>query len=403
MRPADDIKRFIDKAAVSTNPKADKAVLRLLLTAHQETTVKTPAGAWPDIRNIVMRSPMMKLGIAAGVIAVAGIGMIEFVSSGHKSGVAWAEVLEKTEQTSAVAFDRTIEVNEPAGKLVLRSKVYMARDYGERSDTFMDGKLTEIDYRLPRKNVVYRILVDRKQYWRRDVSYDQAALDREPDDPRTWLKRLLSGDYVKLGRTAIDGVVVEGIEGRMLESGGETVMRFWVDVETNLPVRIEITGIEGGGMMKLVMENFDWSVQLDESFFEPSIPPDYTPEEDPRAAQSRQENVEPRALTEQERAAQPQVKETVTLFLQACSERNWDQTLKYAPDLATLPAEAREAITTYMGGLTIIEVGEPFKTDQSGVWRVPCQIKWKGGGTGGKQIRVRYDETVGRFVVSGGI
>ena len=27
MRPADDIRRFIDKAAVSTNPKADKAVL----------------------------------------------------------------------------------------------------------------------------------------------------------------------------------------------------------------------------------------------------------------------------------------------------------------------------------------------------------------------------------------
>ena len=170
-----------------------------------------------------------------------------------------------------------------------RSKTYMARDYGERSDTFMDGKLMEISYRLPRKNVNYRILVDRKQYWRRNVSYDQAALDRDPDDPRTWLKRVLSDDYVKLGRTTIDGVVVEGIEGHRLESGGETVGRFWVDVETSLPVRIEMTGMEGGQMMKLVMENFDWNAQLDESFFEPNIPADYTPVEDRPQKQARQE------------------------------------------------------------------------------------------------------------------
>ena len=188
-----------------------------------------------------------------------------------------------------------------------RSKTYITRDYGQRSDTFMDGKLTEIFYRLPRKNVNYRILVDRKQYWRRDVSYDQAALGRESDDPRTWLKRLLSDDYVKLDRTTIDGVVVEGIEGRRLESGGETVMRFWVDVETNLPVRIEMTGMEGGQMMKIVMENFEWNVQLDESFFEPNIPADYTPQEDrPKQAGSARAVQRPaggRASTDRARAS----------------------------------------------------------------------------------------------------
>jgi outer membrane lipoprotein-sorting protein len=408
MRPADDIERFIDRAAVSTNPQADKAVLSMLLTAHKGTTVKTPAGVWPDIRNIVMRSPMMKLGIAAVVVVVAGIGMLEFVSSGRKSGVAWAEVLEKTEQTSAVVFDRTIEVNEPEGKFVRRSKTYMARDYGERSDTFMDGKLMEIDYRLPRKNVVYRILVDRKQYWRRDVSYDQAALDREPDDPRTWLKRVLSDDYVKLGRTTIDGVVVEGIEGRRLESGGETVGRFWVDVETNLPVRIEMTGIEGGRMMKLVMENFDWNAQLDESFFEPNIPADYTPAEDRPNKQARQEQssdqpATPQAPTEQEKAALPKIKETVRLFLQACSDRNWNEMLKYLPGMEEASAADRVALDIHLGGLEIVEVGEPIKTKWRNTWRVPCRIKTKLRGTYDKKIDVHYDETLGRFVVAGGL
>jgi hypothetical protein len=408
MRPTDDIKRFIDKAAVSTNPEADKAVLSMLLTAHKGTTVKTPAGVWPDIRNTVVRSLMMKLGIAAGVIAVAGIGMLELVGSGHKSGVAWAQVLEKTEQISAVVFDRTIEADTPEGKLVRRSKVYMARDYGERSDTFEDGKLTEIFYRLPRKNMNYRILVDRKQYWRRDVPYDQAALDREPEEPRTWLKRLLSGDYVKLGRTALDGVVVEGIEGRMLESGGETVMRFWVDVETNLPVRIEMNGMEGGRMTKFVMENFEWNAQLDESFFEPNIPADYTPGEDRPNKQARQEQssdqpATPQALTEQEKAAVPKIKETVRLFLQACSDRNWNEMLKYLPGLEAASAADRAALDIHLGGLEIVEVGEPIKTKWRTTWRVPCRIKTKLRGTFNKQIDVHYDESLGRFEVCGGV
>jgi outer membrane lipoprotein-sorting protein len=403
MRPADDIKRFIDKAAVRTNPQADKAVLSMLLTAHKGTTVKTPAGGWPDIRNIVMRSPMMKLGIAAVVVVVvAGIGMLEFVSSGRKSGVAWAEVLEKTEQTSAVVFDRTIEVNEPEGKFMRRSKTYMARDYGERSDTFMDGKLMEIDYRLPRKNVVYRILVDRKQYWRRDVSYDQAALDREPDDPRTWLKRLLSGDdYTKLGRTTIDGVVVEGVEGRQLESSGETVMRVWVDVKANLPVRIEMKGMEGGQMMKLVMENFEWDAPLDESLFEPNIPADYTPLED--RPNPRAQPTSARALTEQEQAAVPQIQEIVRLYLQALRDQNWDEMDKYVPGVAQLTPEQHASIHAPLDGLQVGQIGQPFKTEASDIWHVPCQIGLKGHApVDGAEVRVRYDSTLGRFVVFGG-
>jgi len=291
MRPADDIRRFIDRAAVDTSPNADKAVLDAVLKAQEKAADRISATARPSVRNTIMNNSYIKLALAAVVVLAVILGVSEFLGSGGTSGVVWAEVLEKTEQISAVVFAMTIEVNEPDGEFVRRSKTYMARDYGERSDTFMDGKLTGIFYRLPRKNVDYRILVDRKEYWRHDISYNQAALD---DDPRTWLKRLLSGDYVKLDRTPLDGVVVEGIEGRMLEPGGETVMRFWVDVKTNLPVRIEMTGMEGGQMAKFIMENFDWSVQLDESFFEPNIPADYTLQDE------RQENT--RALPTSARA-----------------------------------------------------------------------------------------------------
>ncbi|HNS19198.1 MAG TPA: hypothetical protein PKH24_01805 [Sedimentisphaerales bacterium] len=408
MRPADDIRRFIDKAAVGTNPDTDRAVLETVLKAHEEATDRISATARPSVRNIIMKNSYVKLALAAVVVLAVILGLSEFLGTGRTSGVVWAEVLDRTEQVPVVIFDMTAEIAEGQGQpLVMPSRNYVAGDYGTRSDIFMNGELMAIKYRLPQKKVAYQIRVDQKKYWHFDLSEREAAMGRAPDDPRTWLKTILSGDYTKLGRATINGVVAEGIECSRPEFvGSDGVLRLWVNVETNLPVRIEVEmrETEGGRMkpQKFVMENFEWNAQLDESLFEPNIPADYTPGEDPRTAQARQEETEPLALTEQEKAAQPQIKETVTLFLQACSKQNWDEMLKYAPGLAKLPAGTREAIDTHMGGLTIIEVGEPFK-DESGVWRVPCQIKWKGRGTDGKEIRVQYDETLGRFVVSGGI
>ena len=399
MKPADDIRRLFRKAAIDTNSRMDETVLDVVLAAHDKRTDRSPGSATPGLRSIIMKNSIVRLAAAAAVLAAILIGIGVFSNSG--SGVIWAEVLEKTEQIPAVVYDMTIEIGESQGKVVRTSKTYVAGDYGTREDTFRDGKLMAIGYRLHRKNVVYVIRVDRKQYQRFDVSYDQAALGSDPDNPRTWLKNLLSGGgYTELGRTTIDGVVVEGIEGRRLEdSGEESVTRIWVAVETSLPVRIEIKGMEGGRMTKLVMENFDWNAQLDESFFEPNIPDDYTQVEDPRTAQAR----EIRPLTDEERAALPEIKQTVTLFLQACSDRNWDEILKYAPGMAKLSTEQREVVDTYCSGLELMEMGEPFKTAESDTWLVPCQIKWKGGGTGNKEIRVRHDETLGKFVISGGL
>jgi outer membrane lipoprotein-sorting protein len=57
-------------------------------------------------------------------------------------------------------------------------------------------------------------------------------------------------------------------------------MRLWVDVETNLPVQIEVEmlGMEAGQMssQRFVMENFEWNESVDESIFVPDIPDDYT-------------------------------------------------------------------------------------------------------------------------------
>ena len=414
MRPMENVEEAIRRKLRFTAASTLRDQWRTeVLQAQEELTKTRPALREPTLRSTIMRNSYVKLALAAVVILAVVFGLSEFLGTGSKSGVAWAEVLEKTEQIPAVVFDMTVEiVYSEDKKLVLPSKNYVAGDYGTRSDIFIDGKLSLIKYRLPSKKVAYQVRVDQRKYWRIDLSDEQAARGRDTDDPRTWLKMILSGDYTKLGRGTINGIAAEGVECNRPEMvGKDGVLRLWVDVQTELPVQIEaeMLGMEAGQMRqhKYVMENFEWNAQLDESLFEPNIPEDYTLGEDPRADRARQENPKaqptpPQVPTEQEQAAQSKVKETVRLYLQACSGRNWDEILKHAPGLAKLTAEQRASFDTHLGGLEIMQIGEPFKTGASDIWQVPCRIKGKAQGVGEDEIRVRYDETLGKFVVCGG-
>lgn len=93
MRPADDIKRFIDKAAVSTRPQADKAVLDTVLTAQKKAIDQVSAPTKPSLRSIVMRSPFTKLA-AAAVIAIAAVLFLALWDRSIPSAYALEQTLE---------------------------------------------------------------------------------------------------------------------------------------------------------------------------------------------------------------------------------------------------------------------------------------------------------------------
>ncbi|MBN2183043.1 MAG: FecR domain-containing protein [Sedimentisphaerales bacterium] len=279
MKPADNIQRFFKNAGINTNPEIDETVIERMLTA-QKSQNSDSALIKPNIRRIIMTSPVTKLA-AAAVIIIAIFLTFHFTGNPAMTNVAWGEVLKKTEQIPTVVFDMTAEIDQPEDrKLVLPSRNYVAGDRGARSDIFHDDKLSALKYMLPAKKVAYQIRVDQKKYWRIDMSDEEAAKGRDTNDPRTWLEMILSGDYTELGRSTINGVVVEGIEcNRPDMVGKDGILRLWVDVETNLPVQIvvEMLGMEGGQMRqhKYVMENFEWNVELADSTFEPDIPDDY--------------------------------------------------------------------------------------------------------------------------------
>jgi hypothetical protein len=381
-------------------------MLNDVLNAQEKSNKIKSATTGPRIGRIIMKNSITKL-IAAVVIVIAVlISISQF--GGSATGVVWGEVLEMAEQTPTVVFDMTVEIGGPEGKkLVLPSKNYIAGDYGTRSDIFFDGKLSMVKYRLPAKKIAYQISVGQKKYLQFELSDEQSA--RDSDDPRTWLKMILSGDYTKLGRTTINGVTAEGIECKRPDMvGKDGIMRLWVDVETNLPVQIivETLGMEGGQIRphKFVMENFEWNVSLDESIFEPNIPDDYTQVEEPRASHDRQESskaqqTHPQILAEtgQEQASRSKVKEAVRKFFNACTVQDWDTVSNYLPYM-----KIDQRIKDINAGLETMYIGEPSRAANGKNWLVSYEIKFKGGGIQKNTMELKEDENTGQFIILGG-
>ncbi len=236
-----------------------------------------PISKW----KIIMKSKITKIAAAAVIIGAVILGLT--ITGGPDiASVTWAEVIEKVEQVPALSFDMTTEITYTENeKLTIQSENYVAGDYGTKSSLYMNGEVFVVKYRLHKKKVAYQIRPKDKTYFRFDLSDEQVAKEQDTDDPRTWLKMILSGDYTNLGHTKINDIDVEGIECSDPEimGGGKRIMRLWVDVETSLPVRIEVEAeqMEAGQKRphKFVMENFQWNVELDENVLEPNIPPDY--------------------------------------------------------------------------------------------------------------------------------
>jgi len=401
MRPAKKLEKFIKNIDIDTNIKADKAVLNNVIETFEGSKNKPSATHQPNIWRIIMKSKITKLATAAAIIGAVVLGL-NITGGPDIASVTWAEVIEKVEQIPALSFDMTTEISYTENKkLTIQSENYVAGDYGTKSSLYMNGELFVLKYRLPKKNLAYIIRPKDKTYMRMNLSDEQVNKGQDPDDPRTWLKMILSGDYTKLGHTSIGGIEAEGIESNKSEIAGEdTVVRLWVDVESNLPVRIEVEGekMEAGEKRphKFVMENFQWNVELDESVFEPNIPEDYRLIDEQKSTQVEQKS--PKVLTDEEKDELLRAKEVVKQLFQACNDEDWDEFSNLWPGL-----KINQMQKTILGGLEIIHIGEPFKTDDSAMWYVPYQIKLKLGEVKKRNLRVRYDETTKRFVACGGL
>ncbi len=281
MRPTDDIKRFIDKAAVRTNPTMDETILDKVLAAQEKATNEDSAALGPSRRSKIMKMPIIKSAVAATVLVAAGLGIWEFIGTGSKSGVVWAEVIKKMEASRGLIYrERGLRADEASEGTWVRNCISPTR---ARTDTCKGEQVVRsiyLDYDTMTMAIVQH---DKKFIWKHPME----NRDREDMESalhlKDWVEKALSREHTMLGQRMIDGMLCEGIEAPYSLFGDsdtplpDGMTRIWVSVATGYPVLCEGGKLGDGGERRVetVLDQFQWDVELAASEFEPNVPPDY--------------------------------------------------------------------------------------------------------------------------------
>jgi outer membrane lipoprotein-sorting protein len=246
--------------------------------ADTQTTIPLTIG------RTIMISSFTKLAVAAAVV-LAGLLGWNMLSGPHGSGVAWAAIPGHIKTIDTFMFRLTIGVH---GKDDARASdqhtgqftFYLSEQYGFRMDIRGDG--TGISWYVPPESDTLTMVIPSEKKWSKTPlpPEQRGKMPEQYEDPAEYVQRFLARPQKELGRSVIDGVEVEGIEvtnppmkeGKLADGVG----RMWVDVQTELPVRIEIEGTADNRSVRWLME-FQWSEAVPASVFEPNIPSDYTP------------------------------------------------------------------------------------------------------------------------------
>ena len=280
MNPQDNTEKLIRELVLPGTKAADERILNDALAAFEKSKVVKSAEHQPNVWRIIMKSPITKLAAAAVIIIAIVVGIHQFGGSIDGASVAWAEVAEKVNQIQTYIHRTTQTCVGMEG--FIESMVYNSSEYGRKVDVYKNGETLMRTYVLPEEKVAIAIMPAGKKYQRTSLTEEQLQQELYDGDPREIVKQFMSMEYKKLGRDKIDYLEVEGIEvknpkimeGMFISATG----RLWVDIKTDLPVRIEIEGVanRGLGQMEIVVDKLQWNVKLEASFFEPNIPADYT-------------------------------------------------------------------------------------------------------------------------------
>lgn len=289
MKSADDIKRLFKDAELSIHPDTDEQVFNDVLQAQQKITEDLPVV--PNRWRMTMKNPLTKLAIAAVVAVACLIGLSLWTGTG--SGIALADVLTRIEQVSVYMYQISMTVT---GQAVgdrpmdqeMQGTVLISQDQGtkmsmEMVDPNSGESILQEQYMLPHEKAMIMIIPSKKKYVRMEL--DDTLVERaqkQNNDPRAMIKKILECDYKSIGKSTIDGIEVEGFQTTDPSYqggafGGQVDVKIWVDVKTWLPIRSEMDiQVRDTMHMHGVVNDFQWDVSVDAAEFEPVIPDDYT-------------------------------------------------------------------------------------------------------------------------------
>ncbi len=260
----------------------------IVLSAHGPARTTESAATLIREGRTIMRNPITKLAVAAAILIALGLGVLEFISTGGKSGVVWAQVADRVEASRGFIY-RTRQTQTRADMdrpMEHRMIHYQCPAHGSRCEGYQGDRLTMNGYASFDEGTQVILFHDMKRYTQRTLPPLSTGAMGEMsagDMPKAMVRQFTSGDYKELGRRTINGVEAEGIEvqnppGYMANFQVDSrTAQLWVSVETGYPVLIEseVVGNNGTLRIKTIEDQFQWDVEFDPSEFKAVIPSDY--------------------------------------------------------------------------------------------------------------------------------
>lgn len=279
--------------------KTEKQIKELMLRGEIQTDLPTRerilAGALAELDHHTRENQGMRpgrriiqLAAAAGFIAAVFVTAHYVGRPVQLCSVAFAQVAEKIDSVHTFTYRYYQQVlNGRAGQADKTETVYyVSPDHGVRLGTYVDGKTEMQTFILPAEKVKITVLPDEKQYTRDELTEQTLGEAQREKDPRALIRQFLSSEYTDLGCAEVCGIQCRGIEvsnpGFLRDSMRNVVGRLWVNVKTQLPVRMELEGTDLATLkrVRIVTDEFRWEAGLQREDFGPFIPEDYVLDED---------------------------------------------------------------------------------------------------------------------------
>lgn len=262
MRSAENVENFIKRVRLKASAQMHKRTLNDALEAQEKSRKTKSAKFEPNIWRIIMKSPITKLSSAAVIIIAVIVGIIHFGGSIDGASVAWADVLEQI--SSFRPYTCTFTVQDEGAPS--RSNYLMMFNPTQRREVYSNGTIVVYDLALPKMLT----LIPEKKY------AIERMLDMQPTKDFDLL-RLVSSMHNRAGKDSVDEIGVQKIEGHVVK-GFHSLSKFnditvWADVQTKLPVHVEVIHVGKG--RKITMSEFKFDVDFDESLFSTTAPEGY--------------------------------------------------------------------------------------------------------------------------------
>lgn len=286
MQPADDIRNVFKQAELGVNEQPDEQVFEQMLQAQQESLRSGQAAQnkW----RIIMKNPITKMSVAAVVIVGCFLGHL--LLQGTDSGIALGDVLDQMNRIKVYMCQiRSTTTDLQTGQLKRETQgtYLISADYGIKLSTeTVDPNGNNIPlletYTLPLEKRTITVFHDKKRYMQVEFNEDMFdEMKKGAGDPRYMVQQIMDCNHISLGQSTLEGIKVECFQTTdpkyhwgML---GSLDVKLWVDVQTKLPVRLEIASqYEDKSKIHMVMHGFQWDLIVEATEFEPNIPQDYT-------------------------------------------------------------------------------------------------------------------------------